>query len=344
MLYRSLLLVFCFLLSGVATGQAADPPVSLELATERGFPINGHQRWMQFLQDPQLNVTHVRIRSARGGDEPTIKNRGSASSPRYTVTGLLTTDGQLALPGLVVRHGQHKELSEWLEKLRRGGVETATSPTGIFGLNAKQLDALGEALKEPVAISTKGQSIRDVLRHIRRKITVDVEIDSTASRAISDENTVFDELRGLSCGTALAAAIRPYGLLATPTGQGTRAVGIRVTKDATLKDAWPVGGRVKTGLGNLAPNLLKFIEVEIADQPLGATLDTIQNRLEIPFLYDHNALARHEVDLSEHVNLPAKKTFYKKIIDQLLFQKLLVSELRTDELGTPFLWITTAKK
>ncbi|MFO7901445.1 MAG: hypothetical protein R6U98_02195 [Pirellulaceae bacterium] len=344
MLFRSPFLVVCLLLSGAVTGHGADPPVSLELATGRDFPINGHQRWMQFLQAPQFDFTHVRIRSARANDEPEIKNVGSAGSPRYTVTGLLTSDGQLALPGLTVRHGQHKELSEWLQKLRQGGIETATSPTGVFGLTEKQLTALHEALKEPVTVSTDGQSARDFLQYIRRKVTIEIELDATASPAMSSDNKVLDELQGLSCGTALAAAIRPYGLLATPTGQGTGAVGIRVTKDAKLEDAWPVGGRVKSGVGHLAPGLLKFIDVEIVDQPLDATLEAIQSRLEIPFLYDHNALASHEVDLSEPVNLSPKKTFYKKIIDQLLFQELLVCELRTDEAGTPFLWITSAKK
>lgn len=344
MRFFSFFFVSCLLFSTATVGQAADPPIVLELATGRGFRINGRQQWMRFLQDPQFNLTHVRIRSARGSDEPSIKNRGTTRSPRYTVTGLLTTDGQLVLPGLVVHHGQHKKLSQWLDKLRQGGIETATSPTGAFDLTAKQLGALRDALKKPVTMSTEGESLRDFVQYVRRKITIDFEMDSSAVPAISRENEVLDELKGLSCGTALAAALRPYGLLVVPTGQGTRNVGIRVAQDAKLKDAWPVGMKIETGVGNLAPNLLKFIEVEIVDQPLDATLETIQQRLEIPFLYDRNALARHDVDLGEHVNLPAKKTFYKKIIDQLLFQKLLVSELRTDEAGTPFLWITSAKK
>ncbi len=90
--------------------------------------------------------------------------------------------------------------------------------------------------------------------------------------------------------------------------------------------------------------MFKFVNVEINDRPLSEALESLQERVQLPLLFDHNALARHEVDLNTHVNFPAKNTFYKKIIDQLLFQVLLKSELRVDEAGTPFLWITSTRK
>ena len=151
-------------------------------------------------------------------------------------------------------------------------------------------------------------------------------------------------MEGLSCGTALAAAVRPYGLMVKPTGQGTRTVGLQVTRIGKPEDAWPIGTRPKESPGELAPDLFKFINVEINDRPLSEALDAIEQRVKIPFLYDHNALARHEVDLETHVDLPARKTFYKKIIDLLLFQVMLKSELRVDESGAPFLWITSTKQ
>ena len=165
-----------------------------------------------------------------------------------------------------------------------------------------------------------------------------------AQRAIVANEEVLDELQGLACGTALAAAVRPYGLLVVPSGQGTRSVGLKITRDAKEQEAWPIGAVARSGVQGLAPELLKFVPVEVVDQPLGQTLDAIQQRLKLPFLYDHNALARHEVNLDDRVNLAPTKTFYKKVIDKLLFQKLLRCELRTDEVGTPFLWITSAKR
>ncbi len=344
MLFRALTLTICLLLDGATTAVAADVPITLEVLTDRGFAIDGQQRWMRYLGDKAFGLTHVRIRSSRAGDEPKIVNRGSDSAPRYEVTGILTANGRLGLPGLIVRYGQRKELIAWLDKLRRGGDQAVTAPTGIFGLRSKQLAALHDALKQRVAIPTKGKSVREVVQHIQRMSQLQIDLDASAQPVLSGSNKVLDELNGLSCGTALAVAVRPYGLSVVPTGQGARTVGLRVTKNAKSEEIWPIGRRAKSGAGSLAPALLKFINVEIVDQPLDDTLDAIQGRLKIPFLYDHNALARHEVNLHDTVNLPRKKTFYKKIIDLLLFQKLLIAQLRTDEAGAPFLWITSVKR
>ncbi len=342
MLPRLLLLSTCLLLWHAAGGQAADPPVSLELAVEPGFEVDGQQRWMTFLGG--LGFSSLRMRGARESDEPVIENRGSDDAPRYVVTGVLTADNRLALPGVTIRHGQRKELTEWLEKLRRGGGEAVTTATGVFGLTTKQLVTLHDALKKPVPGTTKGKTLPDIVEQLQRSIAVAVEIDSNARPALSSENVVLDELQGLSCGTALAAAGRPYGLTVTPIGQGTRTVGVQLTRAGKPEESWPIGTSPKQSPAELAPNLFKFVNVEINDEPLNKALEAIRERVQLPVLFDHNALARHEVDLSTLVNLPGKRTFYKKIIDQLLFQVQLRSELRVDEAGKPFLWITSTKK
>jgi hypothetical protein len=344
MYFRLLLWPAILVLSSGLAAYGADPPISLELVAEQGFPIEGQQQWIRFLQDRQFGFSGVRIRSARAGDEPAIDNRGSDLAPRYTVTGVLTSGRRLVLPGQAFRYGQRKELAQWLEKLRRGGAEAVTAPTGAFGLTARQLAKLRDGLKRPVVVATKGQPLRDVVRHVERMSNITLDTDAEAQRVLSGSSKVLDELQGLSCGSALAAAVRPYGLLVTPIGQGTRDVGLRITRSAKPEDAWPVGVAAKGGLADVAPVLMKFINVEVVDQPLDDTLDTIQQRLEIPFLYDHNALARHEVDLHQPVKLLRKKTYYMKIIEQLLYQKLLVARVRTDEAGSPFLWITSVKK
>ena len=342
MLLRSLLLTTGLLLYHATISQATDPPVSLELAVEGGFEIAGQQRWMNFLRD--LGFSSLRMRGARASDEPAIENRGSDDAPRYDVTGVLTADNRLALPGLIVRYGQRKELTSWLEKLRRGGEQGVTAVTGLFGLTDKQLVTLHDALKKPVTGTTKGKTLRDVVEQSRRGISVAVDIHESARQALSSENTVLDELQGLSCGTALAVAGRPYGLTVTPTGQGTRTVGIQITRAGKPEESWPIGMLPTLSPAKLAPSLFKFVNVEINDRPLSEALESLQERVQLPLLFDHNALARHEVDLNTHVNFPAKNTFYKKIIDQLLFQVLLKSELRVDEAGTPFLWITSTRK
>ncbi len=342
MLLHSMPLAIGLLLCHTTIEYAADPPVSLELAVEGGFQIDGQQRWMNFLRDFQF--TGLRFRGMRASDEPLIENRGNDQSPRYAVTGLLMADNRLALPGLTLRYGQRRELTAWLEKLRGGGPQAITAATGAFGLTAQQLVTLHDALKKPVDHSTKGESLSALVEQVERSMSVPLKVDTSARRAVSSENKVLDELKGLSCGTALAAAVRPYGVLVVPSGQGTRSVGILLTRSAKPADSWPIGMKPKESPLASAPSLFKFLNVEINDRPLSEALQAIQERIDVPLLYDHNALARHEVDLNTNVNFPAKKTFYKRIIDDLLFQGALHSDLRVDEAGKPFLWITSTAK
>lgn len=344
MLSYTLLVTTCLWSAMPFPQPANDVPVLLEVVAESGLAVDGQQQWMRMLQDREFGLTHVRMRSSRGSEQPGIENRGSDSAPRYTVTAVLTPGGRLALPGLELRYGQRQQLATWLDKLRSGGTESVTAQPGAYGLTKSQLTTLQTAVKKPVAMSTKDQPAREVLAYLQRTLGIDIQYDNEAQSILTSSEKVPDELQGIACGTALAAVARPFGLLVTPTGQGTRQVGLRLTKKAQQEDAWPVGRRAASGAADLAPALLTFIKVQIVDQPLADTLNSIQQRLEIPFLYDHNLLARDGVDLQTPVSIAPRKTFYKKILDELLFQKMLVCELRTDDAGEPFLWITSAKR
>jgi hypothetical protein len=323
------------------SGEAAQPPLSLELVTESGLSPEGQQQWMDALKD--LGIANLRIRSARPGDEPTIVNRGTDDNPRYAVIGVLAKDNQLVLPGLTVRFGQRQQLRDWFARVRSGGVDAVTGDAGAFGLTAKQFLALHEVVKPAIKFETKGKPVRAVVQQIVDSLPVTVEIEAAAAALVAGE-PVPDELQGLSRGTALAAAVRPLGLVVTVTGQGQRAAGLRVAKPSGKEETWPVGIAPTGSPDKLAPALFKFINVEVNERPLTEALDAIRGRINIPVLFDHNALAKHEIDLQAKVNLPPKKTFYKKIIDDLLFQAMLRSELRVDDADKPFLWITSIKK
>jgi hypothetical protein len=290
-----------------------------------------------------LGITNLRIRGARPDEEPTITNRGTDDNPRYVVIGVLTEDNQLHLPGLTVRFGQRQQLTDWFSRVRTGGVDAVTGEAGAFGLTAKQFLVLHEAVKPAITLETKGKLVREVVQQIVGSLPVAVEIDAAAGPLVNGNETVPDELQGLSRGTALAAAVRPLGLVVTVTGQGQRAAGLRVTKPSGKEEAWPVGIPHTGALDKLVPALFKFINVEINERPLSEALEAIRGRINIPVLFDHNALAKHQIDLNAKVNLPPKKSFYKKILDDLLFQARLRSELKVDDADKPFLWITSIK-
>jgi hypothetical protein len=150
-------------------------------------------------------------------------------------------------------------------------------------------------------------------------------------------------MQGMSQGTALAAMLRPLGLGFAPHREIGGKVSLKIGVQQDLRELWPVGWPVDKP-GKTAPDLYRTLNVEIANTSLAESLSAIQGRLSIPFLFDHNKMERERIDpAAVNASFPAKRTFYNKIINHLLFQAKLKSELRVDEADQPFLWITTVR-
>src|SRR4051812_29389409 len=76
---------------------AAGARVDMELCTEQGFPLTGAQEWYKLLT--ALKVEGLQIRGIRETDKAAIESRGTEANPAYRVTGILTANNQLILPG-----------------------------------------------------------------------------------------------------------------------------------------------------------------------------------------------------------------------------------------------------
>ena len=65
----------------------------------------------------------------------------------------------------------------------------------------------------------------------------------------------------------------------------------------------------------------------------------------MPFLMDHNGLARQRIDPARvMIEFPESRTYYKKVLSRVLFQVKLKGEVRVDEAGEAFVWISPLKK
>ena len=133
-----------------AAGHASEATVSLELATAKGFPIGGHQRWLTFLKD--VGFVSLRIRAARDREQPSLNKSGTISSPNFRVTGILVTGSRLQLPGAVIQYGDRAAINDWLTKLKEGGEEGITNPTGLWGMTAQQVIAFHQSLEKKVSM------------------------------------------------------------------------------------------------------------------------------------------------------------------------------------------------
>jgi hypothetical protein len=292
---------------------------------------------MAILQD--LDVDRMRFRQAVQVATPLIDVDNQAGETVYRITAVLA-DNRLVLPGARFSKFQVGKLADWLEQLPT--TAAGGQPQHAFGLSAEQLIYLHSALKAPVLDETKGITAHTLVTRLSPKLPFDLRIQGP----LPDE-PLTESLTGLTSGTALAAALRPLGYVLVPFKTGARRtdVTIELRPVRAAEESWPVGWPATLNVKQLVPKMLDFVEVEIHDVPLAQALTAMQARLEIPFLFDQNGMARQLIDpQTTKVSYPAKRTFYKKIISNLLYQAKLKSELRVDEAGNPWLWISPVKQ
>jgi hypothetical protein len=338
---------------GAASAAQAAAPIELELATQRGVQITAPHEWLQLLAP--LGIDDVRIRGARPGDEPRVENRGSAQRPRYYALGILTAQNQLLLPGGRFSKADRGQLQSYFERLAAEGGEAMTAPRGMFGLTQKEVDAVIADFAQSVEFETKGQLPRAVIDRLQSALDSKVVIDPDADAVLGTAAPVRDELKGLSIGTSVAMILRVDALVLRPEKPRGQPVVYRIARagDDAIRSStlgktndhnllhWPIGWEPPKATGEIAPSLFEFLNAEIDGYTLDETLAAIGPRLKIPLYLDHAATAEHNIDPGAiQVRMPRTRTFYKRILDRVLAQARLGADVRIDEAGAPFLWIT----
>lgn len=324
-----------FLVLGMVTVAAADR-IELEVLALPGSAPTAAHDWMEVLK--KLEVDRMRFRQDVRSAQPTIEVEHDGSEAVYKITAVISNN-RLVVPGDRFSKYEVGKLSDWLEQLP---THAAGDPQHAFGLSADQLVYLHSQLKAPVLEETKGITVRELVHRLSQRLPFEMR---TIGK-LPDE-PIHESLTNIASGSALAAALRPVGYVLVPVGTGSRRtdVHLELRPVRSAEESWPVGWPSTLNVKKLVPKMLDFLEVEINDVPLTEALTAMQARLEIPFLFDHNGMARHDIDPhTAKVSFPAKRTFYKKIISNLLFQAKLKSELRVDEAGNPLLWISPLKQ
>jgi len=322
---------------------AAPPTVQLELVTQPGLPIDAPQKWISMMKD--MGLSNVRIRSGEQGDKTEVRKLGTDDKPYYAVTGIITAGNVLKLPGATIRLNDKSGLNNWIAKLQDGGDEGVRAKKVAYGLTAKEMVAVHDAVKGVIDFDTKGMPTGEVVKRIVKQIDIKVELDSSAADAPKSDEPVADELNGLAYGTALAAVLRPLGMVFVPQRKLGEKLHLRISDSKGVDKPWPVGWDSPESPGRLAPDYFKQTNAEITDYVLVDALAAIQKRIGLPMVFDYNNIARQRVDLQMKVSTKKKgKKSYAAVVDEILYQARLSGEMRIDEAEKPFLWITTVRQ
>jgi hypothetical protein len=311
--------------------------VELVIIADAGGGIDDNQRWLEALSD--VGADNVRI--TQGSSRPGIEEIAGSGGTTYRITGVLANN-KLVLPKGRFGIRDTARIREYIASLRADGADVALAEKLAFGLTARQLVDLHTDLARPLTETSVGKTPGQILKLVQSSISTPLIIDPAAAAALQDDYRLEDELSGLSQGTALAAALRPLGLVMAPRREQGKATAIGVVPTLSATEFWPVGWPLEQRMSEAAPKLFERIPVNIQNYSLAATLPAIQKMLGIPFLYDHNSIALEGVDMEKiRVNVQAEQLSFQLILGKIFSQsRSMQFEVRADEAGKPFLWIS----
>jgi hypothetical protein len=320
-----------------ATAWAVPPgQVELEIAgsSQLGAAMS-FQEWGQALS--KAGVQNFRLRSAQEGDKAAIEVAGTDQVPVYKVTAVLGAGDELLVPGGRFRRTQCKELATWLNDIAKHGPPEKREKLAAFGLTASQFKKVTADLAKKVGFSTKGMTRNDAVSKIGEQLGLTLKVEGTLA---DGDDTIEEDLSALSSGSALACILRPIGACMTPQVDG-ETLSYTVKKAELDKEVWPVGWPAE-GAQKVLPALYEFHNVNVSGVSATKLLEVVSKQIEVPALLDHNALARHGIDPDKAVvSHPQQRTTYSVALRKMLGKIKLKFEVRVDEAGKPFLWVST---
>lgn len=319
---------------------AAAPRVELEVFLDDRAPLTAPQEWLTRLG--RAGITNLQIRGKQAGDAVGIERAGTAVSPVYRVVGALSSNNELVLPGARFRLSEAARVADWLQDLARLGPQSERPAKVLFGMSAQRLKQARVELSRPLGFSTAGMTPAAVVEQIRAKIKSPLQVKGRPGALEAEK--VSEDLSDLSCGTALAAALRPAGFCLVPRETDDGNLEYDIVRSQPDLEVWPVGWPLDKEERELVPAMYEFLNANVQGVAITEVLKAVGGRLKMPVLMDHNALARHGVEPEKAlIKLPQSRTTYSILLRKALFQARLKHEVRMDEAGTPFLWITTIK-
>ena len=326
------------LLVSMAAPLPAKLPIEVEVAVQGGAPLDAMQFWSRTLGE--ADVARVRIRTMRRDEQPSLEAVELGNTKRYRLLGVLTSADVLHLPGAKFGRGDRQKLKAFLEELPVAHEHNAVE-RGRFGLTEAQFEKVFAAMSMPVSRELKGLSSSEAFAVLTANLPADMVI-STRDRVLIDAaGPLTQELGTLSTGTALALVLRRAGRVLVPEHPQGGNLQFRIAAADPSREHWPVGWKPTTTPRQSAPKLYRFRTIEIDGYALSEAITALEAHMGAPAIYDELILAREEEDpLMKNVRLKRQKTFLRRALDGLLSQARLAGEVRVDETGQAFYWIT----
>jgi len=304
------------------------------------------QAWGKLFEDWDMSLV---VKRGLIDDQPDIKEKTVGTLRYVTLIGKLDRAGNIAFPEHKFSRSQQREFKEWLDELQTYGIQGSPAGKPLWGLSKPQFEELFNAISDPLAQPVIELSLPEAIEKFQLPVKYPLRWSTESEaefRKLGPENTVRQEVAGLSKATALAILLndRGFGFRPNRTPQGSLELVVGPRSEDPLEQ-WPIGWPPQQQVPHLLPGMFVMTNIEFEKAPVSEILEIAAGLSETAILLDHAALARQQIELSKIlVEHPLKKTTWSLALRSLLVPKKLNREYWQDEAGRGFVWITPIGK
>ena len=245
--------------------QAKKTMVILEISSNSSAGLGSQQRWMKMLQ----NVGADRVSSKTLPEGAAAVEESEARGIRVIKVRGFLEDSKLVMSSGKYRLSDSAKIRDLVQKFRDDGTETTLAEKHDFGLTRDQLVDLATKFAKPVAEPTKGKPLLATLDAIAGQTGLPFTRDLSARAALASQENVTQEFQGMASGTALAALMKPLGLVLEPSREQGQQVQVHLKRAQDSKQSWPVGRAPETAPVMAEPKLFVKMPIGIKNFPAG---------------------------------------------------------------------------
>ncbi len=314
--------------------------VSLTLITDGNAAGLLARFWNATLQ--KLAVP-VRIRRGTSADKLETREASFGTYRKVMVTGKLDRRGRLVFADHTFSRSETAKLTEWIRELQTYGSQGRPGGKPLWGLSKTQFGQVHSALSRTVSKNVSGATLETGVSQLGLPRAFPLRYSVAARKRLrTSPAKIRKQVKGHSLGTSLAMILRDHGLGFRPNRTPSGAIELVVDPLTVAGDAWPVGWDLKESRPKTAPKMFRLIPVELDKVKFLDVLNAISVKTGIPIHLDYYAISAKGISPDKLVVSYARRmTSWSILLRGIASYNKLSRQLRIDEAGKPFYWIST---
>ena len=316
--------------------------VEVLIQSQTSFRIKA-QEWGRVLQDLGYGV---KFREARAGESPGVEDRDQGDLRSTRVVAAMAPDGSIRIANHQFTVDNPKPLTLLLEEIRRYGASGPPNASPTWGLTDEQFREVTQLLGPPVENSVELQSPVLAIESIglpdnmRMKFTDASRTLALGRRPESAPESL--ELQTFSKGSAIAIVLAQYGLGFRPKFVAPGQYDLEIDGGNEANNLWPIGWKPEQSFSEILPAYFKAIPLDVEDVEVEKLVGAVAEKMQLPFFSSAHAL--------NEKGLQINSLKYTRKDDRISPSRLLTAvgdklelgfDVRVDEAGKMFLWVTT---